>query len=53
MVDTVEEARNRIARLLDDIGLARTISTAARARAIELFGRDPIQAQWRAFFDSL
>jgi glycosyltransferase involved in cell wall biosynthesis len=50
IVDTVEQAQEIFARLLNDSQFAAGISIAGRAAAIELFGRATISKQWEHFF---
>lgn len=47
--NSVPEMRAKIDLLLSDKKLAETISKNARAKAIELFGKDIIAKQWKEF----
>ena len=47
--DDPSEARLYLRELLADYDYATYIGIAGRERAIELFGRETIGAQWRAF----
>jgi len=42
-------ARNMLRTLLDDISIANLASKIQRERAIELFGKETIGQQWKAF----
>jgi glycosyltransferase involved in cell wall biosynthesis len=43
------DAETHVQRLLEDVDAARDSAERGRARAIELFGKDTIGAQWAAF----
>ena len=47
--DDPEKAGRALARLLESTDVAQERSGVVRARAIDLFGRDAIAAQWRAY----
>lgn len=47
--DDIEELRESVKRLTEDHELAARIGKAGRETAIKLFGRDVVQAKWRAF----
>lgn len=47
--DDIEELRGRIGSLLEDKRLASQISTFGRNRAIELFGKAKIRAEWEEY----
>lgn len=51
--DSVDELRNYVSMLLEDYELAKRISGEGRRKAIELFGKEQIKQQWKAFFESL
>lgn len=51
--DDIQTCRQYIHSLLEDHELAKRISVNARARAIELFGKENIKKQWKEFFDTL
>lgn len=51
--DSGTELRRRIAELLNNKDLALEMGARARARAIELFGKDKIRKDWEAFFKTL
>lgn len=54
LADTAVEAREAISALLEDKKLAKSVSEAARERAIELFAVDRVRREWQDFFrDSL
>ena len=44
-----EEAHGMLAHLLDNRGVAHEASRRTRERALELFGKEKIAAEWRAF----
>jgi len=46
---SIQEMRGYIEQLLNDHQLAKEISANARARAIELFGKEKISKQWDDF----
>lgn len=47
------ELADRVGQLLRDKSLAETISVNARAKAIEVFGKDTIGLQWKTFLETL
>lgn len=47
--DDPAEAQGMLTRLLDNRGFAHEASRVIRARAIELFGKEQIAAQWRDY----
>lgn len=47
--DDPSDARRVLSVLLADEGIAKVHGDAARQRAIELFGKDTIAAQWKAY----
>lgn len=49
--EDIPNLRNAVQALLADEGLARKISAGARKRAIELFGKDKIKKEWKAFIE--
>lgn len=49
--NSIQEARQRVADLVEDKNLAEMVSKAGRERAIELFGKDKIGAQWKALLN--
>jgi len=49
----IDKLREYISALLEDYELARKISRNARITAIELFGKDKIKSEWRAFLEKL
>ena len=49
----VDELREFVSLLLSNYELARKLSIEGRRRAIQLFGKEQIKAQWKEFFDSL
>jgi hypothetical protein len=51
--DSVDVLRSYVSMLLQDHELAKRLSVEGRKKAIELFGKESIKAQWKAFFESL
>jgi len=51
--NSVDGLRQCCIDLLKDHDLARQIGAAGRAKAIELFGKETIKEQWRAFLSAL
>jgi len=51
--NSIERLRKKIRLLLDNKDEADYISTNARHRAIELFGKETIKQQWQEFFEAL
>jgi hypothetical protein len=51
--DSLLELRKYVSMLLEDYDLAKRISTEGRKRAIELFGKEKIKEEWRAFFEHI
>ena len=51
--DNLSQVREWLEKLINDHALAAAIGRRGRAKAIELFGIDTIQKQWRAFFKSI
>lgn len=51
--DDIEELKGYIQLLLNDPEKAKEIGQKGRETAIELFGKEKIKAEWKAFFDSL
>ena len=49
IVNTIQEARQRIELLIKDYDRAKTISANARKKAIEMFGKKLIMEQWKGF----
>lgn len=47
--DSIEELRERVQYLLGDWKAAKRIGEQGRQKAIELFGREKITAEWKAF----
>ena len=47
------DLREYISTLLEDHNLTKRISVEGRKKAIELFDKDKIRKQWKAFFESL
>jgi glycosyltransferase involved in cell wall biosynthesis len=50
--DDVEELKTCIIKLLDNPKLAKQIGELGRQRAIELFGKETIKAQWKDFLEN-
>lgn len=53
IADDINTLRNHIHALLQDVELAKMIGGGGRAKAIELFNKDYIYGQWKAFLESL
>lgn len=51
--DDLDELRWYIKLLLERESVAQFISERGRARAIEIFGKERIKSEWKAFFESL
>jgi len=51
--DSFDELQSYISTLLQDYEFAKRISAEGRKRATELFGKEKIKQQWKAFFESL
>ena len=51
--DDMGELRGYIQQLLENEELAHKISKLAQKRAVEVFGKNAIQAQWKLFLDKL
>jgi len=51
--DTIDTLREKVGQLLNDEPLRRRISTAARQKAIELFGKETIKKQWGDFLSMI
>jgi len=51
--DSLLELRKYVSILLDDYDLAKRISYEGRKKAIDLFSKDKIKEQWKAFFEEL
>jgi glycosyltransferase involved in cell wall biosynthesis len=49
--DDIASLRNAVRALMNDKALAEKISSNARAKAIELFGKETIGKQWKGFLD--
>jgi hypothetical protein len=49
LVDEVDEAKDVMQALIDDPDLCKRISTAGRASAIEIFGKDRAEREWTDF----
>lgn len=49
--DDIPSLRNAVKQLMNNKTLATKISTNARIKAIELFGKDEIAKQWKAFLE--
>jgi glycosyltransferase involved in cell wall biosynthesis len=47
--DDPEDAKTALRALLNDSDLAKACGARSRERAIELFGKDKIAAQWREY----
>lgn len=53
IADDYGKARAVIHELLEDHELAKRIGAAGREKAIEIFGKETIMAQWKEFLESL
>ena len=51
--DNIEELKDKVGQLLNDENLRKRISSAAREKAIELFGKETIKKQWEDFLNSI
>lgn len=51
--DNLRELYESVKLMLKDYDYAKKISAAARQKAIELFSKEKIKAEWKAFFESL
>jgi len=51
--DSLLELRGYVSKLLEDEDLAKRISAEGRKKAIELFDKNKIKSEWKAFFESL
>lgn len=49
----IDELRWYIKLLMDKEDVAKIVSEKARAKAIEIFGKEKIRAEWKTFFESL
>ena len=53
VTDNISEMQTYIKMLLNDHKFAQEISKNVRAQAIELFGKEKIAAQWKAYIETL
>lgn len=51
--DNIGDLKEKVGQLLKDEALRKRISTAAREKAIQLFGKETIKKQWEVFLNSL
>jgi hypothetical protein len=51
--DSIDECRQWVNKFITDRVLAQNVSTRAREKAIQLFGKERIKKQWSEFLGSL